>query len=295
MRQRVITRLSSAARERLASLVRRELTQKLDVGETASAMRRLRRAAALFDSPLNHPLQRLAGLIDNLPTLIKRSARPSGDLRHLFAGAAPDPGRVEHLKLAAELERLAKSPVFDTLLRDPQQFRGVERAAAALSTSFSGSVERYADQAVVTGAYNQIVQRLYPNDYVFLRVDAHHVIEERTYDKFRAGWQMLGWESAEDMPALPLMYEYHIRTPKHLPGIEDLAKKNDWTSLSADLRTHINLDAIDSPEALLRAYAAYYFRQKIWKDVEPVLRAVERQISVAKSAARLVQQAKPLP
>ena len=141
---------------------------------------------------------------------------------------------------------------------------------------------------------NAIVKALYPKDYPSLRTDAHHVIEDRAYEKFKDAWKLIGWDSPNDMAAIGVLYEFHIRSPKRLPGIAELGKQEDMLSLTQELLHAIDLSKIDTPEQLIAEYRKYYYTTELWKKTAPVLDRVERQLSLAKSRQKLFQELKKL-
>jgi hypothetical protein len=178
------------------------------------------------------------------------------------------------------------------MIQDPAVFRLFEEHAQLLSDRLAGTIDSYARLDTETGAFNAIVQRLYPNDYPSLQLNAHHIIEERTYDKFSNDWKLLGWNLADDLPCIPLLYEFHIRSPKRLPGIEKFSKANDIKSLSKQLQSSIKLDKIRTSDELLAEYAVFYGRTAIWKDVRPLLTKIDNELARRRAAARLVREMK---
>jgi len=143
---------------------------------------------------------------------------------------------------------------------------------------------------VETTTVNALLRRLYPEDYSSLRIDAHHVIEDRTFDKFRSDWKLLGWESSDDMAALPILYEFHIRTPKNLPGIRELARQKDVTSLTHELLQTINLNKIKNVDDLISAYRNYYFKTPYRSYAEPLLKAIQKRIDKQRTLSKGFRQ-----
>jgi hypothetical protein len=280
---------------RVATIVRRELARRTDLGRITQDLRGLK-SRRVFGVSANSALRRLESILPELPRLIVQQAaeRRTKKLAHLFSGdAQSDPSRLHYHKTLEELRELVRDPDFQKLAKDPEALRFLERnVLSTLLDQTAGTVDSYDKLNLETGTFNALVKQLYPKDFPSLRVDAHHIIEDRTYERFRDTWKLLGWESAEDMPAIPLMYEYHIRSPKRLPRIEELGKKKDIKSLSKELESAIKLDKFTSPEELIDAYMRFYQKEAIWKDVRPVLEAVQYEISVRRSRARLVRELK---
>lgn len=198
-----------------------------------------------------------------------------------------------------QLQRLTafvESDAFTQLIQDQNQFHQFQKLAAVLYDRQSGLIDRYANLRVESDAYNQLVQRLFPGDYpTNLRIDDHHLIEDRTYTKFQKIWQLIGWKSADDMAAIPLMYEFHIRSPKTLlPGIKTgLDDGTNLKSLTGLLKDAIKLDKINNTDQLLNAYEDFYrsYATKngntdIWVKARTVIKAVRLEISKQETLAK---------
>jgi hypothetical protein len=187
-----------------------------------------------------------------------------------------------------QLTAFITGPEFDQLVKSPREFQQFERLAAVLFERQTNHVDRYAALKAESKAYDQLVKRLFPDDYASLRIDDHHIFEARTYDKFKKTWQLLGWKSADDMPAIALMYELHIRAPKQLlPDINVwVFDEENVKSLTALLLKNINLDKITTTDALLDAYEDFYRRTKIWNYVRPTLKAVRLEIRRQETLAK---------
>ena len=185
---------------------------------------------------------------------------------------------------------------FEQLIKSPREFQKFEKVAAALFERQARRIDRYAALRVESDAYNQIVKRLYPKDYGSLLIDDHHIIEERTFEKFKKTWQLLGWTSEKEMPSIALMYEFHRRTPRTLLPDVKVWKfpDEDVKSLTGLLKGKINLDKIATTDKLLDAYEDFYRGTGIWSDVEPALKDVRREIARRETAAKLVKAAKGL-
>jgi hypothetical protein len=188
----------------------------------------------------------------------------------------------------ARLSEFVKSTAFDRLIKNQSQFHNFEKLAAVLFDRQSGLIDRYASLRVESDAYNQLVKRLFPGDFPDLRIDDHHIIEARAYAKFQKTWQLIGWKSSDDMAAIPLMTEFHIRSPKTLlPDIKGgLALKDDFTSLTNILQASVDLNKIKTTDQLLNAYEDVYRKTKIWDSVKPVLKAVRLEISKQETLAK---------
>jgi hypothetical protein len=280
-------------KSRAAMLVRLELAALVDARRMSRTLEALKSGRA-FLNIANTELRRVESLLKELPAIIIRQAElRRSSLAHLFAGAArAEPSRTQYFRLTEELLAIMRRADFDKVLRQPGAVRLFEEHAQGLLGKLAGTIDDYTSLGTETSAFNAIVQRLFPKDFPSLRLDAHHIIEARTFEKFRSEWKLLGWNSAEEMPSIALFYEYHIRSPKRLKGLEGIAKNVDATSLTQELFKNIDLDKINTADELISAYEAFYSRQAIWKDVRPALAEVRRELTARRTAAKLVRSLK---
>ncbi len=291
MRTKFVRQAERLIDSETARLVQRRLQQKTDPNRIARSFAGLRSKRA-FTQATNTVLSRLESLLKDIPQLtVQQSSKRRRGLAHLFSGEArSDPVRLQYRKTLNEFTDLIDTPNFQKLLAHVPSRRMLEDYGHALFSHIAGTSDSYDDLLAETKTFNALIKRLYPDDFPSLRIDAHHIIEGRAYENFAETWKLLGWESANDMPAIPLLYEFHIRSPKRLTGMQELVKKGDITSLSRQLLTTIKLEKINSPEELIKSYIAYYSKTAIWKDVRPVLQSVEQEITRRKTAARLVRE-----
>jgi hypothetical protein len=161
---------------------------------------------------------------------------------------------------------------------------------------------------------------LYPENFLDeFRLDAQHIVEQRAFDKFKDMWLKLGWKSKEDLPAIPLHYRFHIRTPKDpeafsalLSGeakagftkIAEIAEKKDIVSLTDSLERAIpakQLEGLKTPEEYIAKLIEFYTPSKIGKekreigvigkDIVPVLKEIEKEIQRVRDLEKLAAKA----
>jgi len=180
------------------------------------------------------------------------------------------------------LTEFVKSAGFDKLIKNQNQFHNFEKLAAVLFDRQSGLIDRYSNLKIESEAYNALVRRLFPDNFSDLLIEDHHILEQRVYPKFQKILQQLGWKSTDDIASIPLMKEFHTRSPKSLlPEIKgDLAELGDFTSLSNVLIRGVDLNKIKTIDELLNAYEDVYRKTAIREWVLPVLKEIRRQISI---------------
>lgn len=285
MSPKLIRRGSILRGKRVERLIRKRLEKSLDLEAMERRMQALKRPGLALPAA-NASLKRLPHLFDELADFLRvdHLARRQSHYVHLFPNKGQArPGRVLSKRLLNELNDLAGSPEFRSFLSDSGNFRKVERAAGDLLQSIANTVDRYSEMTVETRLFNKLITQLYPNEYDTLLVDAHHFIEKRAFAPFKDTWLRLGWQSTNDMPAIPLMARYHRRTPKNLPGVAGLAIEKDIISLTDELERTINLSKIDSPIILIRNYRDFYRRRtQIGDAVDPALAMIEIAVKQAK-------------
>ncbi len=136
-----------------------------------------------------------------------------------------------------------------------------------------------------------------------------------TYEKFKDTWKLLGWDSHGDFPSFPMMYEGHILSPqgkKMPPDIVALAKEKNSFSFSKELGDAVDLEKINTPEELIKAYKRFYSKKvqfydnlvesgkliggesgrEVWEKVLEVLNAVETEIGNRKATQRELKKLK---
>jgi hypothetical protein len=282
-------------------LVKRELAQHVNVDDIARRIRGLDELSSRGRA-IQAAQARLSRTIDELDRLApaRASTRRKKGLRHLYdPEGTPDPVRDQYISQLKLLTDVLRSDQAGQLLSSQAGRRSLFRQSMALVEAFGKTIDNYAYLKVETGAYNAIVRALYPEEVTRNIIDSHHIIEERTYHKFRDTWQKLGWGSADMMPATPLMSERHRRSPKRLPGMEESGHRLNLSSLSTDLQKAVNLDKIDSVDELLLAYKRAYSNPRIggkesYGYVLRFLDNVKREIPRARDRSRLVREVREL-
>lgn len=300
---------------KLAKAVTEQLARHLDPAVMRLAVRELR-TGKLLTKAANSALARIDALLLRLPKLLPALEFRTKSFAHLFGKemerVAADAARGEYLRGLDELRDIAKTEAFAELMKTPAGRTRVEEQAKMLMRNLSlDTIDRYGDLKRETYALNALTKRLYPDDFGSLRVDAQHVVEQRAFEKFKADWKLLGWNSVEDMPAMPVMWEWHIRSPGKLPGFETaegmykLPKSQipieEVKSLTKELFDAADIQKIKTAEELLNAYRAFYERPNKYsryaKPMRPFVKAIdeiERALTRARTQSKLVQQAKAM-
>ena len=269
----------------LGAVLERELRRHTD---PSSIRRRLRdlRSGHVVTGVADLPLTRLETLVAELPRVtVQNALRRRGRFGHLFE---PPTAADAYLRSSDELRKLLDGPAAEELFRTVRGREVLEQHARVLFGELSDVTDRYDMLSVETGVFNGIVRRLYPDDYPSLRLDAHHVVEERAFERFSDDWKLLGWSSPTDMAALPVFYEHHIRSPKRLPGLGQLGRELDAKSLTQELLKAIHPDKAKTPFALLDAYRGFYSRGGLRRAV-PVLDAIDRELARRYSLRRIIR------
>jgi hypothetical protein len=263
----------------------------VDAGFVKLILRDLK-AGKILKPAFKDNLKRIDDLLHRLPTLAAKFQVRRGDIQHLFLAdsKAVDSGKAEYRRALQELRVFARSPEFEHLLNNPATRKVVEEYARGHMMGLSGIVERYGDLIDETYACNSLTKRLYPRAsiraeliaYAKLhklpmpskveidnlakanRLDAQHVIEKRTFEVFKKEWNMLGWGSENDMPAMAIMHEWHIPSPKNLPGMEgrmlndDAIPIEDVFSLTKEMEARLPLKDFNTAEDYLKALKKFY-------------------------------------
>jgi hypothetical protein len=275
----------------LARLLERELARRTDPQRLRRTLAAQLKSGKMLAAAASVPVRRLEALLTDLPRLAaQQAARRRTGFAHLFGrSSASRP----YLASTEELSSLLKSGAAQDLLKSAQGRTLLDQHGRVLVDQLAGISDRYADLKLETGLFNDLMRLLYPNDYPSLRLDAHHVIEDRAFAHFAKDWGLLGWKSADDMATIPLFYELHIRSPKRIPGVTELGQRLDARSLTGELLSQIDVTAAPNVFALLNTYRGYYARGGITRAL-PVIDAIEKELSSALTRAKLVQQAKKL-
>lgn len=314
VKKRIIRRLSKKTIDVLGEIIEKELKNKnYDPSKIKKGLRGLM-GKRMLNPILNTPLKRIESVLKEIPDLIKKQAvQVSPKFKNLFTTQI-DPQRQLYLTMLEDLRELVKDPQIKIFIRD--NFYQFEKISLDLHKRLAGTpIEKYSDLRQEAGTYKAIIEELYPNNGPLIRIDAHHIIEGRTYEKFKDTWKLLDWHSAEDMLSLPLMYEGHILSPrgKKMPSdLFHLAKEKDYISFTNELKKAVVLEEIDTPEELIKAYKRFYSEKalfydslgesgkfkggergkEIWKKVLKFLDAVEIEIGNRKALQRELKKFK---
>jgi hypothetical protein len=260
------------------------------------------RAGKVLRPALKATIERLEALLADLPRLSGMLTSRRKGFGHVFGAgleaARKDPQRAAYLRMCDELRELARTPEFRQLLKLKGPRGKIDKHARDSMQNLSGVVERYGDLYRETYTLNALTRRLYPGrttigftksgvpikgpkEYLSLRLDAQHIVEQRAFAKKEWGkdWALLGWKSTNDMPAIPVMHEWHIRSPKNLMGMDDVyldaAEKpiQDVFSLTDEMEKALKLDKFAKPEDYLRALSTFYdvaAKNRRGVDVQPL-------------------------
>jgi hypothetical protein len=269
----------------IGTLVLRELDRHTDAKRTRRHLHDLRLGRTLAPAA-NLPVSRLEALVAELPRLTAEHAlRRRGRSEQLFD---PPPSAAPYLRSTRELRALLAKPEAQGLLSSAQGREALDRHARLLFFELSDVTDRYDVLSDETGLFNRIVETLYPDDYPSLQLDAHHVVEERAFERFRGDWALLGWKSPDHMATIAVFHEHHIRSPKRLPGIAQRARELDAKSLSKELLAAVHPDRATDVFALIGQYRGFYARGGTRRALG-VLDAIERRLSLQRSRRTLVR------
>jgi hypothetical protein len=173
--------------------------------------------------------------------------RPAAEREQVLVTLAESQNEAQAKQIQTAQEALAK------LQQQPDLFRKY--------SELSRKIEPYKDLVKETNEFNRVVKALYPEEVgphgrvknADLRLDAHHIIEEETYKYFADNFKRLGFDSPQDMPAMAIGYEAHIRSPRTL-----LDSTKEWKSLTKELKEQIDPANYENLEGLINAYKGYY-------------------------------------
>jgi hypothetical protein len=103
-------------------------------------------------------------------------------------------------------------------------------------------------------------------DYISMQLDSHHIVEARHYDKFAADLRKhFGWNSSEDMDAIAIHTEWHIRSGRNMARDLAWVGAENELSLTADLTKFVNKRNPSTVRHLFEAHRDFY------KDYSPRL------------------------
>jgi hypothetical protein len=269
-------------------------------------------------------------LFKKLPSLAAKLQFRRTSFAHLFKegleASRKDSLRAEYLRLCDQLREFARTADFEKLIdpkTSPSSRAAIEKYTRDLMQNISGIVDRYGDLFRESYLVNAFTKRLYrgPTEqsvngvkfvgqdiYLSLRIDAQHIIEKRVLPKWKDDWKLLGWVSEADMPAIPVMHEWHIPSPKKLMGLEgtkllDETPIEDVFSLTKEMERDLPLDKFKSAEEYLSALKDFYrisVKNKRGDVVEPLRNFVkfveqtEKELKKAKGGQAVVKALKEL-
>jgi hypothetical protein len=310
------TRGARALGTELEKVTREFLSRRVDVPLVELVIRDLRVAGKLARPALQREVVKLEALLQELPKLAETFAARRDTFAHLFGdglkAARGDVLKRQYLTACDNLRELARSSEFQKLLQTPASRQRIEKYAQERMLSLAGVVDRYGDLYRETYTVNALTRRLYPGEAIEigLRLDAQHIVEQRAFEVYKKDWALLGWESTLDMPALPIMHEWHIPSPKNLPGlnkpalVEELEKPiEDVFSLTKEMERDLKLEKFKSADQYLEALKDFYklsIKNKRNQPVEPLnnlvkcVEQIQRELDRARTAAALVKATKLL-
>lgn len=317
MRKYNINKLEALADSALGRITERELRKNLNLKSVRGDLYQLQNMTKLgrkaSEKAINTTIIRVEKLLEELPELaVKESRAKARSLEHIFDPASKVTAEKEHyLAGVREFKSHLKDLPSPQMLTGKESVKELELMGRTLFDSLSGKVDRYSDLEVESSTLNLILERLYPNGpKPDLVAQAHHFIEERTFEYFKDDFALLGWKSTNDFPAITLMMEYHINSmqpgrmlSKELKDLAKLAKSEEIYSLTQELIKWIpekELEKIDKLETLLAKYTAYYSSKmnnaqgRVKNSILDSIKLVEKELSIRKSRKRLIEEAKKL-
>jgi hypothetical protein len=156
---------------------------------------------------------------------------------------------------------------------DPRYVR-----AADLYKQLAETIQPYRTLKEKTGEFNRLVRELHQlglgdAEYVGLRLDAHHIVENTWYKAFAKEFQaVFQWSSGADMDAIALHTELHIRSGDNMAQNLGLLGAEGYSSLTKSLQDFLEKDkarsggAFRSVHELFEAHERFYrlHQQKYW-------------------------------
>lgn len=241
--------LTTAADAPLVQLLERLVTAEVKGPYARLLVARLTGAALKVVESSVKAAERLLMLTGEIFVAGKVVAQRRTSFAHLFGDglkqARADPARASYLRLADQMNELLGT----TAGRDALKSDAVRKSAEALRNQLTENVgfgvfDRYEDLRHETSALNHLNRVLTPDDYPGgIRFDAHHLVEDRTYQKFAAEWKLIGWQKPEDMMATAIPWESHIRSSASKKGLAGFEERPEaLLSLTKRLQDAIPLD-----------------------------------------------------
>ena len=290
------------------------------------------RAGKLVKPAAERAIKRFEEMLQRLPKLAEELQFRRREFSHVFHVSGDELGtarldalRTEYLRMCDEMREFARTEDFQKLISNPSSRAQIEKYAGDQMQSLSGIVDRYGDLYRETYTVNALTRRLFPGKtmasaqgktiegsaiYLGLRLDAQHIVEKRVLPKWEEDWALLGWKSEADMPAVPIMHEWHIPSPKNLMGLEgrkllDEAETpiEDVFSLTKEMERDLPLEKFKSADEYLSALKKFCnisVKNKRGDVVEPLrnlvtfVGEVEKELDRARTNAALVKAVRQL-
>jgi hypothetical protein len=262
-------------------------------------------------------LLKAAGEVFTLSSNVAVAGR-RGTFAHLFgaglARARADAARRSYFRLLEDLGELVKSAEGTAAVETGTLRTTAEKVRNQIADNVGfGVFDRYGDLSRETGTLNTLNRVLTPDQFPgSIRLDAHHLIEDRMYKFFPDDWKLLGWESSDDMMATAIQWESHIRSSaskKGLPGFED--RPDALLSLTKRLLDEIPDGKYKNADDLIDAYIHFYKKPVKDEDgnrliggemtnrIVDALQTIKKELRAAKAKAQggaaVVAKAKQLP
>ena len=150
--------------------------------------------------------------------------------------------------------------------------------ASQLYKELAESIQPYRALKEKTGEFNRLVRELHDlglrdAEYVGLRLDAHHIIENTWYKAFAKDFQaVFQWHSGADMDAVALHTELHIRSGDKMAQNLQLLGAEGYSSLTKALQDFLEQERaraggrFRSLADLIEAHERFYpqRQQKYW-------------------------------
>jgi hypothetical protein len=184
-------------------------------------------------------------------------------------------------KAAARAEQAAAG-----VIAAGQDVARASRAAQQIYEELATQIKAYKVLNRKTQAFNRKVReivglKLSDREYVGIRLDAQHIVEARWYAKFPKDFEKaFGWKSAEEMEAIALHTEWHIRSGEKLSTNLNLRGAEREPSLTKALQDYLQ-NAQTAPDGALKpftnlkevfkAHEAFYksYSPRLWPRLEP--------------------------
>ena len=170
-----------------------------------------------------------------------------------------------------------------------------EQEAMRLFAELAVKIAPYRDLKRKTRRFNELIRIVYglavsDPKYVANRLDAHHIIEDTWHKYFKSEMaRVFGWQTSDDMAAIALSTEWHIRSGDNLSSKLGLRGAEGHVSLSKMLQDHLFLwqpvlprgRSFKSLANLVNAYEEFY-RSKcspsVWGKLQSWFQDAQRRL-----------------